>query len=158
LALRLRPLRDEELPEFVERVQTEYSRELVSQAGLTPAAADTKTEHDMARLLPSGKIQAGSYLRVVEDGDSGERVGDLWWAERQNDAGEPSAFVYSIEIAPEFRGRGFGREAMMLFEEEARAHGFTQLNLTVLGGNEVARSLYQSLGYAERALFMSKTL
>jgi len=28
----------------------------------------------------------------------------------------------------------------------------------VLGGNEVARSLYRSLGYAERAVFMSKDL
>jgi len=27
-----------------------------------------------------------------------------------------------------------------------------------MGGNEVARSLYRSLGYAERAVFMSKDL
>jgi ribosomal protein S18 acetylase RimI-like enzyme len=66
--------------------------------------------------------------------------------------------VYSIEITPQYRGRGFGREAMLLFEDEVRRRGLSQANLTVLGGNEVARSLYRSLGYAERAVFMSKDL
>ena len=46
----------------------------------------------------------------------------------------------------------------LLFEEEARRRGRSQANLTVLGGNEVARSLYRSLGYVERAVFMSKDL
>ena len=47
---------------------------------------------------------------------------------------------------------------MALFEEDARTHGITQFNLTVLGGNEVARSLYRSIGYRERAVFMAKDL
>jgi ribosomal protein S18 acetylase RimI-like enzyme len=65
-------------------------------------------------------------------------------------------YVYSIEISPKHRGRGFGREAMLLFEDEARSRGISTTSLTVLGGNEVARSLYRSLGYVERAVFMSK--
>ncbi len=66
--------------------------------------------------------------------------------------------MYSIEIAPEHRGRGFGRGAMRLFEDEVRRRGLSQANLTVLGGNEVARSLYRSRAYVERAVFMSKDL
>ena len=155
MALRLRPLRDDELPAFIEHGRAEYARELETQAGLTADAARTKAETDWARLLPNAVVPEDNYLFVVED-ESGERVGDLWWAERPNDAGEPSAFVYSIEISPELRGRGYGKEAMALFEEDARAHGITQFNLTVLGGNEVARGLYRSLGYVERAVFMSK--
>ena len=72
--------------------------------------------------------------------------------------GEKTLYVYSVEIAPEHRGRGLGREGMRLFEEEARRRGLSRTNLTVLGGNEVARSLYRSLGYVERAVFMSKDL
>ena len=130
-------------------------RELESQAGLTAGAARTKTETDWARLLPDGTLPAGNHLYVLED-EGGARVGDLWWAERPNDAGEQSAFVYNVEVWPEFRGRGYGKEAMTLFEEDARSHGMSQFNLTVLGGNEVARGLYRSLGYFERAVFMSK--
>jgi ribosomal protein S18 acetylase RimI-like enzyme len=72
--------------------------------------------------------------------------------------GEKTLYVYSVEIAPEHRGHGLGREGMRLFEEEARRGGLSRTNLTVLGGNEVARSLYRSLGYVERAVFMSKDL
>jgi ribosomal protein S18 acetylase RimI-like enzyme len=85
-------------------------------------------------------------------------VGDLWFAERDNDAGEKSLYVHSVEISPELQGRGFGREAMLVFEDEARRRGLTEVNLTVMGGDEVARSLYRALGYVERAVFMSKDL
>ena len=135
-----------------------YERELVAQAGLGRAQAAAKTATDWDRLFPDGGVAPGNDLFAVED-ESGERVGDLWIAEREDDDGGGKVlYVYSIEIAPEHRGRGLGREAMLLFEEEARWRGIRGLSLTVLGGNEVARSLYRSLGYAERAVFMSKTL
>ena len=158
MAIRLRPLRDDELPGFLEHTRAAYERELVEQAGLRPSEAEQKARDNWARLLPDGKVPPGNDLFAIVDVDSGERVGDLWVAERDNDVGEKSLFVYSIEIIPEQRGRGFGREAMLLFEDEARRRGRSQANLTVLGGNEVARSLYRSLGYVERAVFMSKDL
>jgi ribosomal protein S18 acetylase RimI-like enzyme len=156
LALRLRPLRDDELPAYIEHGRAAYARDLESQAGLTADAAASKAEQDWARLFPEGALPDGNHLYVVEDAETGERVGDLWWAERPNDAGEPSAFVYNVQISPECRGRGYGREAMELFEQDAGEHGLTQFNLTVLGGNDVARGLYRSLGYSEQAVFMSK--
>jgi ribosomal protein S18 acetylase RimI-like enzyme len=158
VALRLRPLRADELPAYIEHGRAAYERDLAAQAGLTPAAAGKKTAADWARLFPDGTVPSGNELYAVEDADSGERVGDLWLAERDNDAGEKSLYVYSVEIAPELRGRGYGREAMQLFENEARSRGLSQANLTVMGGNEIARSLYRSLGYVERAVFMSKDL
>ena len=157
MALRLRPLRGDELPAYVEHSRAAYERELVTQAGLSPEVAATKTETDWERLFPGGRPAPDSELFAVED-ESGERVGDLWIAERENDGGDKVLYVYSIEIAAELRGRGLGREAMLLFEEEARSRGLSGTSLTVLGGNEVARSLYRSLGYVERAVFMSKTL
>jgi len=47
---------------------------------------------------------------------------------------------------------------MLLVEDEARSRGISGVSLTVLGGNDVARSLYRALGHAERAVFMSKTV
>jgi len=158
VALRLRPLREDELPSYIEHTRAEYARELVAQAGLTPAAAERKTATDWSRLFPDGSVAPGTELHAIEDEDSGERVGDLWFAEREGDGGERTLYVYSIEVAPEFRGRGNGRAAMQLFEDEARRRGLSQVGLTVLGGNDVARSLYRSLGYAERAVFMWKDL
>ena len=50
------------------------------------------------------------------------------------------------------RGRGLGRRAMELAEEEANRRGLARIELNVFGGNEVARGLYRSLGYAEVAV------
>ncbi len=158
MTLRLRPLRADELPAYIEHGRAAYERDLAAQAGLTPAAARQKTENDWSRLFPDGAVPPGNELYAIEDAETTERVGDLWFAERDDDVGEKMLYVYSVEIAPEHRGRGFGREAMQLFEEEARRRGLARTNLTVLGGNEVARSLYRSLGYVERAVFMSKDL
>jgi ribosomal protein S18 acetylase RimI-like enzyme len=66
--------------------------------------------------------------------------------------------VYSIEIYEPFRGRGYGRQAMLLAEDEVREKGLSHIALNVFGGNEVARSLYLSLGYVETAVFMRKAV
>src|SRR5512142_3313491 len=121
MTLRLRPLRDDELPDFIERGQAAYARDMVSQAGLTPEQAEKKAEHDWSRLLPNGAVGPGHHLFAVEDEETGERVGDLWLAERSSDFEGTAAFVYSIEIYETFRGRGFGRQAMLLAEDEVRS-------------------------------------
>jgi ribosomal protein S18 acetylase RimI-like enzyme len=47
---------------------------------------------------------------------------------------------------------------MLLAETEGRRRGFDRIGLNVFGGNEVARSLYRSLGYTESAVIMRKHL
>ena len=158
MTLRLRPLRDDELPAYIEQGRAAYARDLESQAGATAEGAAIKAEADWSRLFPDGVVSSGNELLALEDVESGERVGDIWLAERENDFGERTAFLYNIQILPEVRGQGFGRQAMELFEGEARSRGLAQANLMVFGGNDVARSLYRKLGYAERAVFMSRDL
>jgi RimJ/RimL family protein N-acetyltransferase len=46
---------------------------------------------------------------------------------------------------------------MVYAEEEARRRGLDRVGLMVFGGNEVARNLYRSLGYAEIAVFVQAT-
>ncbi len=47
---------------------------------------------------------------------------------------------------------------MVALEGEARVRGLRAIEFNVWGGNVVARSLYRSLGYAERSVFMGKEL
>jgi ribosomal protein S18 acetylase RimI-like enzyme len=156
VSLTLRPLRDDEVPAYIERGRAAYRNDLVTQAGLSDEAAERKAQVDWERLLPEPKVPEGTHMYALED-ESGARVGILWWTQRDDEQG-PAAYVYEVEIEEAYRGRGYGREAMRLFEEDARAHGLKRASLLVLGGNEVARSLYRSLDYAERAVFMSKSL
>jgi ribosomal protein S18 acetylase RimI-like enzyme len=157
MTVRLRPLRGDELPEFIEHGIEEYARDMAANAGLSPERARKKSEKDWANLLPNGRVPPGHHLFAVED-ERGERVGEVWFAERTNDFDATVAFVYSIEIAEPFRGRGYGRQAMLLLEDDVRSLGLSHVALNVFGGNEVARSLYRSLGYAETAIWMRKAV
>jgi ribosomal protein S18 acetylase RimI-like enzyme len=154
----LRPLREDEFDAYVAHGRTAYARDMVEQAGLSREAAEAKAERDWTSLLGQGLSSPGQFLFAVEDAATGERVGDLWYAEREDESGGKAAFVYSVEIFESFRGRGLGRRAMILIEDHARSRGFAQISLTVFGGNDVARSLYRSLDYAETAVFMAKDL
>ena len=106
--------------------------------------------------VQDGRPAEGQRLYVVEDVETGRAVGRAWLGERF--VGEPIGFLYDIEIAEQLRGQGLGREAMLLVEEEARRRGFAEIRLNVFGGNEAARALYRSLGFAEFAIGMRKRL
>jgi ribosomal protein S18 acetylase RimI-like enzyme len=157
--LRLRPLRDEEFPEFLEFLRGEYVRGLVEDASMAREAAEQKATADHAAVFPGGNRQAQHRIYLVEDAETDERVGHLFWAPRQPPGSATTrAYLYELFIGERFRGQGLGREAMELFEAQARDEGLPGIDLNVWGRNEPARALYRSLGYAERAVMMSKEL
>jgi len=156
--VRLRPLRDDELDAYVEHGKVWYARDLAENGGAPPELAKKKSAEDWASMLPDRLDSPGQHLFAVEEVATGGRVGYAWLSERDMQFQGKVAFVVSIEIDERCRGRGFGKQAMHLLEDEARALGLTRVSLNVFGGNEVARGLYRSLGYAENAIAMSKVL
>lgn len=89
--------------------------------------------------------------------DVGATVGYLWIGpDTSDDAG--AWWIWDIVIDADKRGRGFGRMAMVLGEEYARAQGAHALGLSVFGFNTGARGLYESLGYETTSVKMLKRL
>jgi ribosomal protein S18 acetylase RimI-like enzyme len=67
------------------------------------------------------------------------------------------AFVDELYLREEYRGRGWGREAMTFVEDAARERGVRVLHLGVVKGNERAFQLYWKLGFREHdSKFLSK--
>lgn len=147
----LRPLREDEYAAWDEAHRAEYERGLVEFAGLTAEAARAKVEHDVPAVLPDGLATADTWLWAVED--DGRKVGTVFLGLRGGEA-----WLYDITIEAGERGRGYGRAAMLALEDELRALGHESVALNVWGGNEVARGLYRSLGYAEQSVHMRKRL
>ncbi|MGZ6372834.1 MAG: N-acetyltransferase family protein [Candidatus Limnocylindria bacterium] len=154
-ALGLRPLRPDEYDAWRRTVTDGYAADIEASGDTPRDAARTKAEQDMATVLAEGLATAGHAVFVVER--DAEPVGRLWVAERAID-GRRVLYVYDVEIDEGHRGEGLGRAAMLLAEDEARARGIGRIELNVFGGNSVARSLYRSLGYTERAVSMGKDL
>jgi len=154
--IKLRPMRDDEFAAFFVQSKERFARDMVEDGGLDPEPAHIKAEHDYARLLPDGLASPGQFLFVVED-EVGAARGALWFADQERN-GRRCAFLYDIHVDESSRGQGMGRLAVQLLEQEVSARGLTTIELNVLGGNTIARSLYRSLGYAETFVGMRKRL
>ena len=148
----LRPMTQAEFDAWYPLVQEGYVADIV-RAGVDEEAARAKAARDFPHHLPDGLATEGHSLYTVDS--DGEAVGALWVTEREDDFGR-SLFILDVEIDESHRGRGLGKAAMLLVEEEARRRGIDRVTLNVFGGNDVARNLYRSLGYLETAVYMMK--
>jgi ribosomal protein S18 acetylase RimI-like enzyme len=147
----LRPMREDEYEAWDADHRAQYALGLVEHARLSPENAEAKVARDIPAVLPQGFASPDVHLWVVEA--DGRRVGTVFVGVRDG-----AAFLYDITIDESERGRGHGRAAMLALETEVRALGHDRIGLNVWGGNDVARGLYRSLGWAEDSVHMSKEL
>ncbi len=105
------------------------------------------------RSTDIGPLDTPSFVIEVE----GEPVGHLWLVERR-ETYDPALVVYDIDVDEPYRGRGYGKAAMVFTEEEARRRGLSRIALHVGAHNDVARNLYRSLGFEEKEVAMSKPI
>ena len=155
MTVQLRPMREDEFPAWLPRMRDAYAQAMIDDAGVSPEGAAEKAAADVEQLFPGGTPSPEQLVFVVEA--NGEAVGELWLMERDL-MGQPSLFVYDVHVDEGQRGRGYGKAAMLLAEEEALRRGLDRIALNVFGRNTVARGLYTSLGYVENAIAISKDL
>lgn len=148
------PMTEPEVAEFATRQFDVYLADRIA-SGEYPERAHRHAVWEWNTYFPDKRAAPGHRLYRLVAG--GEWVGVLWLGPSAH--GQSGAeWVYYVEIARERRGQGLGRVAMRLAEQDARAHGATELGLNVFGGNMVARHLYESVGYRITALNMAKKL
>jgi ribosomal protein S18 acetylase RimI-like enzyme len=156
MAVTLRPATAEEYEGWSAASLSAYVDEIAESGSMSREAAEAKGRRDNAELLPQGLATPGQLIFRVEQDE--QPVGWLWLALRHPRAEPGVGFIYDISLDEAVRGRGVGRAAMQLAEEEARRNGLHALALNVFGHNSIARSLYASLGYRETSVQMRKEL
>jgi ribosomal protein S18 acetylase RimI-like enzyme len=152
----LRPPTQDEFEQWRPRQEAAYAREIAGSGAMSAAAAAEKARLDTARRFSSGLGSPGQVLFRLMAGD--QPVGWLWLNVPVVGGDPLMAWVNDVEVDPGYRGRGYGRAAMLLAEREARARGMTSLGLNVHGQNTAARSLYDGLGYQVMTQQMRKPL
>ena len=143
-------MEDDEFVAWLPLLREDHAEELIRDYGMS---ADQARAQAVAEI--DGHRPAGHSVFVI-DAD-GESVGHLWLVERR-DAYEPILSVYDIDVDQPYRGRGYGKAAMLFAEDEARRRGLTRMALHVGARNNIARSLYRSLGFEENEVAMSKPI
>jgi ribosomal protein S18 acetylase RimI-like enzyme len=132
-----------------------YARSWIDQ-GVPAGHAMHKSRSDHARNLPDGLDTEGMYFHVLVVG--GTVVGHVWVSVREGDDGGTTGFVFDVEVAEEYRGRGYGRALMAQAEHITLAVGPRRLGLHVFAANTPALRLYESLGYRTTQYNLAKNL
>jgi ribosomal protein S18 acetylase RimI-like enzyme len=145
---------EEALRAWIDEMQAEHAQSRID-AGEDPVLAHSTAQAEADALFPGGRPAEGQLVfQILEDGGP---AGSLWIGPAAGST--PSHWwVWNIKIDERRRGRGLGRAAMLLAEEEARARHATQLGLNVFNHNEPAVHLYETLGYRVTSQQMRKTL
>ncbi len=141
------------LSEWLVTVRASYVDERVA-AGDSQQEAEANATAALDRLVPAGSPGPGQLIGSVCCDHV--PVGYLWIGPADDDP--QRWWVWDISIDEAHRGQGYGRRAMVLAEQLARAAGATTIGLNVFASNTVARHLYSSLNYEESSVQMRKDL
>ncbi len=149
---------EEEFQEYLEWSVRNYAEEKVKAGSWPGEGAYERSKGQFDMLLPNGRNTPNSHLFKIVDNEAGKRVGTLWFGIASPPMEVQGGFIWDIIIFPEFRGMGYGKQAMIALEEKARELGVNRISLHVFGHNNVAIGLYRKLGYSETDLMMSKDI
>ena len=138
----LRPMPADEFAGYRDHLVTEYAQEMFDAGAFTDlTSALEASERSTGELLPDGPDTPGQHLWTAYDGDT--PVAILWIH-----VDGPRGYIYDIEVRPEQRRRGYGREVLDAGARASRDLGAEGLGLNVFGHNDGARALYEQAGYA----------
>ena len=155
MTVRLEPMTQEQyelwLPDAIEG----YARQ-TSESGLMSIDAARESAVDQFEaLLPDDLATAGHHVLMAYDE---EQIVGVFWLRIRDEWGIRRAFIFDIEVDESRRGHGYGRAIMTAGEAYARGQGASTMALNVFSQNDVARSLYDKLGYLVTNVNMQKEL
>ena len=134
------PMAEAEFEVYRDVLREQYAAEREA-AGESREEARRQAEGIDRDLLPDGLDSPDQFL--FTGFADGRRCGNLWLSARW----PTQAYVYDVEVVPEHRGRGLGAALMVHAARWTRERGLPWLGLNVFGQTQVARSLYERLGY-----------
>jgi mycothiol synthase len=118
------------------------NRSFVGTWGFNP----NTTEEIVYRVNLSGNAPQD----VIMAYEGGKPIGYCWTrvkAEENVTRGENRGQIHMLGVDPEYRGKGIGKEILLMGLAYLKGKGIDVVELTVDGKNKAARSLYESVGF-----------
>jgi ribosomal protein S18 acetylase RimI-like enzyme len=155
--IRLVPMLESDLSAYLEKAIPNYAAENIKAGYWSEEDGLQKSRDTFNRLLPEGVNTKNQHLYKIQDAESDKRVGIIW-LNTQVESPKPAGFIYDIEIDEAYRGRGYGKQAMLAIEEQARKLDLWSIGLHVFMHNTTAIGLYEKIGYKVGSMNMTKEL
>jgi ribosomal protein S18 acetylase RimI-like enzyme len=146
------PMQQDDFEVFIERGIRKYAEDHVRNGNWPAEGALEKSKKEFERYLPDGLQSKDQYLWSLLDKE-GNKIGVLWVQVK-----DQKAFIFNFVIDEEFRGKGFGKQALTAMDEKLKSMGAESVDLHVFGDNLTAQQLYKKMGFKIIGLNMRKDL
>lgn len=113
-----------------------------------------RAEEKFSTYLPLGLQTPGHYFYLLKNEQSVSN-GYLWFGEQEEHL-RKKIFIFDILVEEKFRGKGLGKWMLNWLEIETKKKDLHEISLHVLGYNQIARELYESMGFEATNIYMSK--
>jgi len=153
----LRQMQQEEFPAYCKYFIEDYSHEIAANYGHSTVLATELAEKELHRCFPDGLKGSEHSLLCIDTLVDGQLnlVGYLWHSINTT---EQSTFIYDFFVSSEYRGLGYGTEAISVLEKQLQEVGVNQIKLRVAYQNERALQLYKEIGFVITGFNMAKNI
>lgn len=149
--VQLIPMEQKDFDPYLERDIREYAEEHVRNGNWKKEEALEQSRKEHQQLLPDGLQSKNQYLFSIMDDEMNKKLGVLWVNIENN-----QAFIYDFRIDEEYRGKGYGKQALAAMDEKLTAMNVKSVGLHVLGDNIGAQELYKKMGFEITGIHMKK--
>ena len=148
----LEPIQQEDFDRMIDTEIRGYAEEHVRNGNWPAEGALERSKKEFDTLLPDGIHTKDQYLWSLLDEDS-NKIGLLWVQVK-----DQKAFIYDFVVEEAFRGKGYGKQALIALDEKLKAMNVESVGLHVFGDNITAQELYKKMGYQITGIHMKKEL
>ena len=150
--VKLEPIQQEDFEHFLESEIRAYAEDHVRNGDWPAEAAVERSRKEFAHYLPDGIHSRDQYIWSILDEDD-KKLGVLWVQLK-----EARAFILDFVIDEKFRGKGFGKQALIAMDDKLKSMGAEAVALHVFGHNIGAQELYKKMGFEITDIHMRKRL
>jgi ribosomal protein S18 acetylase RimI-like enzyme len=155
--VKLVPMKQADFSAYLERGIAEYAEDKVKSGNWTVEEALERSRKEFEKYLPDGLQSKNEYIFSIVDEADDQKVGMLW-VEVKMDSTSHDAFIFDFRVEEQFRGKGYGKQALAALDEKLISMNVDSVGLHVFGHNIVAQELYKKSGYEITNINMRKVL
>jgi ribosomal protein S18 acetylase RimI-like enzyme len=152
----LRPMEEAGFEKFLSFVVESYAQQIADMEGYDIQEARQRSKAQIDGQLAGGLGTPDQLLYKIclLDEQPQKVIGHLWAM-----AMTPTTwYICDVHIDEKFRGQGYGKAAMRLFEAVLKKKEISRIGLHVFKENDIALKLYKALGYRITGHQMSKKI
>ena len=140
--IKFRQMSDDEFNKYSNWCISDYSRNFIKSGMCSEITSLKCAKREFNKILPQGKNTLNNFMHTIENNEN-KNIGFIWYGKHSTE----EVFLCDLLILEKFRRDGFGKQAMLVLENEVKEKGATRIRLNVFKFNKPAISLYNSLGY-----------